>query len=58
MATKEKAEIKIGKHIVTISNRKKIYWPDEGFTKGDIIDYYDKMSDHILRLFKRTGHYL
>ena len=48
MATKEKSEIRIGKHIVTITNRKKIYWPEEGFTKGDLIDYYDKMADHIL----------
>src|SRR6187549_2961792 len=48
MATKEKSEVRIGKHVVTITNRKKIYWPDEGFTKGDVIDYYDKMADHIL----------
>ena len=48
MATKEKSEIKTGKNVVTITNRKKIYWPDEGFTKGDVIDYYDKMADYIL----------
>jgi bifunctional non-homologous end joining protein LigD len=48
MTTKEKSEIKVGKHVVTITNRKKIYWPAEGFTKGDMIDYYDKVADHIL----------
>jgi len=48
MATKEKSEIRIGRHVVTITNRKKIYWPEEGFTKGDLIDYYDKVADHIL----------
>ena len=48
MATKEKSEVRIGKHVVAITNRKKIYWPEEGFTKGDLIDYYDKMADHIL----------
>ena len=48
MTTKEKSEVKVGSNIVTITNRKKIYWPDEGFTKGDVIDYYDKMADHIL----------
>ena len=48
MPTKEKSEVKIGSNIVTISNRKKIYWPGEGFTKGDVIDYYDKVADHIL----------
>ena len=48
MATKEKSEIKIGKNIVAITNRKKIYWPDEGFTKGDMIDYYNKIAEYIL----------
>ena len=49
MATaKTKSEVKIGKHVVTITNRQKIYWPDEGFTKGDVIDYYDKISEYIL----------
>ncbi len=52
MATKEKEELKIGKHSVTISNRKKIFWPDEGYTKGDVIDYYDKMAEHILPYLK------
>ena len=48
MATKEKSEIKIGRTIVTITNRKKVYWPDDGFTKGDMIDYYDKIAEYIL----------
>lgn len=48
MATKEKSEIKVGKNIVTITNRKKVYWPGEGFTKGDMIDHYDKIAEYIL----------
>ena len=48
MAVKEKSDIKVGRHSVTISNRKKIYWPEEGLTKGDMIDYYDKVADLIL----------
>jgi len=52
MATKEKSEVKIGKYAVSITNRKKVYWPKEGFTKGDVIDYYDKMTDHILPYLK------
>ena len=52
MAVKEKTGIKIGKHSVAISNRQKIYWPDEGFTKGDVIDYYDKIADIILPYLK------
>ncbi|HJS53397.1 MAG TPA: non-homologous end-joining DNA ligase [Chitinophagaceae bacterium] len=48
MATKQKEGIRIGRHVVTLSNRQKVYWPDEGFTKGDVLDYYDKMTDYIL----------
>jgi bifunctional non-homologous end joining protein LigD len=46
--SKKKEEIKVGKNKVVVSNRQKIFWPDEGYTKGDVIDYYDKMADYIL----------
>ena len=45
---KRSEEIKVGKETVAITNRHKIFWPDEGYTKGDVIDYYDKMADYIL----------
>jgi len=31
-----------------LSNRDKIFWPDEGFTKGDMLDYYAAISDTLL----------
>jgi bifunctional non-homologous end joining protein LigD len=33
---------------VEFSNLKKIFWPDEGYTKGDLIDYYRSVSRWIL----------
>lgn len=33
---------------VTISNRQKIFWPDEGYTKGDLVDYYANVADVLL----------
>jgi bifunctional non-homologous end joining protein LigD len=45
---KRNEEVKVGKETVAITNRHKIFWPDEGYTKGDVIDYYDKMSSFIL----------
>ena len=45
---KRNSAMKAGKFTVAITNRHKVYWPDEGYTKGDMIDYYDKMADHIL----------
>jgi bifunctional non-homologous end joining protein LigD len=33
---------------VTISNRDKVFWPDEGYTKGDLIEYYRAVSSAML----------
>ncbi len=33
---------------VAVSNREKIFWPDEGYTKGDLLDYYSAIADVIL----------
>ena len=48
---KEKTYV-IGKSSVKTTNRTKIFFPDDGITKGDIIDYYDKMADFILPYLK------
>ncbi|MES2765656.1 MAG: non-homologous end-joining DNA ligase [Bacteroidota bacterium] len=33
---------------VPITNPDKVYWPDEGYTKGDVIAYYQMMAKYIL----------
>jgi bifunctional non-homologous end joining protein LigD len=33
---------------VTLSNLDKVFWPDEGYTKGDLLDYYAAISDTLL----------
>lgn len=45
-------EMKIGTHKVPVTNRQKIFWPDEGYTKADVIDYYEKISKYILPYLK------
>lgn len=39
---------KVGKETVSLTNMQKIFWPDEGYTKADLINYYDKISAYIL----------
>jgi bifunctional non-homologous end joining protein LigD len=46
---------KIGKSTVTLTNLHKIFWPDEGYTKGDLINYYDAMADYILPHLKNRA---
>jgi len=33
---------------VELSNLHKVFWPDEGLTKGDLIDYFDAVSPYLL----------
>ena len=35
-----------------LTNLDKVYWPEEKYTKGDLIDYYTKISDYILPYIK------
>jgi len=46
--SKTAEERKIGKFTVNLTNQQKIWWPDEGYTKGDVISYYDTIADYIL----------
>ena len=33
---------------VRLSNLRKVFWPDEGYTKGDLVDYYDVVAPLML----------
>ena len=44
--------ISFGKTKVKVTNINKIYFPDEGITKGDVINYYIEMADYILPYLK------
>lgn len=53
MATKKKGnkdekDINVDGHEVHLTNQKKVYFPDDNITKGDVINYYDKMYKYIL----------
>ncbi len=38
----------ISGHIVHLTNLDKVYWPGDGYTKGDLIRYYQEISEFIL----------
>ena len=37
---------------VPISNPRKVYWPEQGFTKQDLVSYYDRMASWLLPYLK------
>ena len=43
-----------GKNKVKVTNVDKIYFPEDGITKGDVVDYYVSMANYILPYLK--GH--
>lgn len=37
---------------VRFTNLSKVFWPDEGYTKGDLIAYYESVARHLLPYLK------
>jgi bifunctional non-homologous end joining protein LigD len=44
----EKSQLKIGNRTIEVSNLNKVFYPQTGFTKGQIIDYYIRVSPFLL----------
>lgn len=45
---KNEKEITLNRKKVKLTNQNKIYFPEDGITKGEIIDYYQSVSKYIL----------
>ncbi len=43
-----KTTLKVGKREVTVSNLDKVFYPESGFTKGQVIDYYARIASVLL----------
>ncbi len=41
-------EITLNRHKVKLTNQDKIYFPKDGITKGEVIEYYQSVADYIL----------
>lgn len=41
--------LRVGRRRVELSNTDKLLFPDDGISKGDLIDYYRRVSRHLLR---------
>lgn len=45
-------DVKVGRNVVHLTNLNKVFWPEEGITKGDLIAYYEGMHTLILPYLK------
>jgi bifunctional non-homologous end joining protein LigD len=45
-------KIRAGDSVVDLTHLDKVYWPDQGYTKGDLIRYYSQVSRYILKYLK------
>ena len=40
--------LEVGGHSLSLSNRDKVLWPEDGYTKGDLVEYYRLAAPYIL----------
>jgi bifunctional non-homologous end joining protein LigD len=40
----ERVNMKVGSQTLSVSNVDKVLWPRDGYTKGDLIDYYKAVA--------------
>ncbi|HEX8424341.1 MAG TPA: non-homologous end-joining DNA ligase [Pyrinomonadaceae bacterium] len=39
--------VKIGEAVVALTNLDKVYWPEDGYTKADLVRYYYEIARHL-----------
>lgn len=49
------AELEVGQHVVRITNPDRVYFPDHGWTKLDVANYYLAVGEGIVRAPCGTG---
>ena len=44
--------VKVGREVVPLTHLERVYWPEEGYTKGELVRYYYEVADYILPYLK------
>lgn len=50
--TENDYDLKVGKTTLHLTNQNKVYFPDDGITKGEIVQYYNEVSSLMLPYLK------
>lgn len=51
-SSEKEKEITLNRHVVKLTNQDKIYFPKDGITKGDVVEYYQSVAEYILPYLK------
>jgi bifunctional non-homologous end joining protein LigD len=44
----QRVAVRVGSRTLSLSNLEKVLWPRDGYTKGDLIEYYEGVTDSML----------
>ena len=44
--------VRVGREVVPLTRLERVYWPEEGYTKGDLVRYYHEIARYILPYLK------
>jgi bifunctional non-homologous end joining protein LigD len=44
--------IRVGNRNIELTHLDKVYWPDDGYTKGELLKYYIQVSHYVLKYLK------
>lgn len=45
-------DVRVGREVVALTNLGRVYWPEDGLTKGDLVRYYHEVARYILPYLK------
>lgn len=52
LAMEKEKVLRVNGHELIVTNPQKLYWPEEQFTKGDVINYYNAVYRYIIRYLR------
>lgn len=47
--SRDEQKVTVDGHRLTLTNLEKVFYPETGTTKGEVLDYYARISEHLIR---------
>ena len=56
--TEKNCRLQVGDNVVELTNLDKVYWPEDGYCKRDLLEYYQQVSEFLLPYLKDRPEHL